>query len=139
MTIRRGAVNPLQLAEAVWKSAPSVRFVRQGTGCHFGADSGRSQCARWIAPLARASGVGMTMQEPEIGPDPAPRLVDARGLRCPLPALRLARAVRGQGAGCYLLLADDPAAEVDIPALCTERGWQLQAVQDRSFAVRVPD
>jgi tRNA 2-thiouridine synthesizing protein A len=51
--------------------------------------------------------------------------VDARGLRCPIPALRLARAVREGGPGRYRLLADDPAADADIPALCAERGWTL--------------
>ncbi|MFN7173526.1 MAG: sulfurtransferase TusA family protein, partial [Thermaurantiacus tibetensis] len=55
------------------------------------------------------------------------RLVDARGLACPLPALRLARAVREAGPGRYRLLADDPAAAVDIPALAAERGWMLLA------------
>lgn len=67
-----------------------------------------------------------------------PRPVDARGLRCPLPALRLARAVRENGPGLYALLADDPAAERDIPALCAERGWQLQAAGEGRFAISVP-
>jgi tRNA 2-thiouridine synthesizing protein A len=51
--------------------------------------------------------------------------VAARGLRCPLPALKLARAVREGGPGRYRLEADDPAAFADIPALCAERGWTL--------------
>ena len=67
-----------------------------------------------------------------------PRPVDARGLRCPLPALRLARAVRENGPGLYALLADDPAAEHDIPALCAERGWHLQAAGEGRFAISVP-
>lgn len=70
-------------------------------------------------------------------PDEISMEVDARGLRCPLPALRLARAVREQGAGTYLLLADDPAARRDIPALCTERGWQLLELLPDAFRVRV--
>lgn len=64
--------------------------------------------------------------------------VDARGLRCPLPALRLARAVREDGPGPYLLLADDPAARQDIPALCSERGWQLLEAQPAAFSILVP-
>jgi len=63
--------------------------------------------------------------------------VDARGLRCPLPALRLARAVREDGAGCYTLLADDPAARADIPALCSERGWALLESGDGVFTIEV--
>ncbi|MCG2840252.1 sulfurtransferase TusA family protein [Sandaracinobacter sp. RS1-74] len=63
--------------------------------------------------------------------------VEARGLRCPLPALRLARAVREGGAGDYELRADDPAAERDIPALCAERGWALLEAGGGRFRVRV--
>jgi tRNA 2-thiouridine synthesizing protein A len=66
------------------------------------------------------------------------RQVDARGLRCPLPALRLARAVREAGKGHYRLLADDPAALSDIPALCIERGWRLVTVSGTAFLVEVP-
>lgn len=63
--------------------------------------------------------------------------LDARGLRCPLPALRLARAVREGGPGRYRLVADDPAAEMDIPALCTERGWRLLAAGGGQFLIEV--
>ncbi|MGL6043884.1 MAG: sulfurtransferase TusA family protein [Sandaracinobacteroides sp.] len=59
--------------------------------------------------------------------------IDSRGLRCPLPALRLARAVRERGPGDYVLLADDPAAERDIAALCAERGWTLHAATGGVF------
>ena len=59
---------------------------------------------------------------------PAERLVDARGLRCPWPALRLARAVRGQPAGLrYRLLADDPHAAGEIAALAASQGWRMRA------------
>jgi tRNA 2-thiouridine synthesizing protein A len=50
--------------------------------------------------------------------------VDARGLRCPWPALRLARAFR-QGARNIRLRADDPLAAREIAALAAERGWRL--------------
>jgi tRNA 2-thiouridine synthesizing protein A len=65
-----------------------------------------------------------------------PRDIDARGLRCPLPALRLARAVRDQGPGLYRLVADDPAAATDIPALAIERGWTLLSASPPEFIVR---
>jgi tRNA 2-thiouridine synthesizing protein A len=61
--------------------------------------------------------------------------VDARGLRCPIPALRLARAVREGGPGRYRLQADDPAADADIPALCAERGWALLEAAPGTFLV----
>ena len=63
-------------------------------------------------------------------------LVNATGLRCPLPALRLAKAVREAGTGQYRLEADDPAAIRDIPALCAERGWQLLDSGPGWFLVR---
>lgn len=55
-------------------------------------------------------------------PAGAPDL-DARGLTCPLPVIGLARLARGRPAGSILLvLADDPAAEADIPAWARMRG-----------------
>ena len=50
--------------------------------------------------------------------------VDARGLRCPLPVLRLRKMAAGQG-GLIELLSDDPAAEADVPAFVREKGWAL--------------
>ena len=53
------------------------------------------------------------------------RVVDARGMRCPWPALRLARAMRE--APHVLLIADDPQAGREVAALASERGWQVEA------------
>ena len=55
-----------------------------------------------------------------------PLLVDARGLRCPWPVLRLARALR-DGATAVELLSDDPAAAVEVAAFAAERGLTLAA------------
>jgi len=52
-----------------------------------------------------------------------PRLVDARGLKCPWPVLRVARVMRECEA--ILLLADDPVALIDVPALAEAHGWSL--------------
>lgn len=52
------------------------------------------------------------------------KLLDARGLRCPWPALRLARAMREHG-GPVRLVADDPAAPREIAALAAEHGWRI--------------
>jgi tRNA 2-thiouridine synthesizing protein A len=49
--------------------------------------------------------------------------VDARGLRCPWPVLRLARAMRS--AEAVLILADDPAAPTEIAALASAQGWAI--------------
>jgi tRNA 2-thiouridine synthesizing protein A len=57
-------------------------------------------------------------------------LVDARGHRCPVPTLRLRRALEDAPEGARVrLLADDPLARIDVPhfaaqvgALVLERG-----------------
>jgi tRNA 2-thiouridine synthesizing protein A len=68
-------------------------------------------------------------------------LVDARGLLCPLPVLRLAKAFRAQPSGIVArLLATDPAAVEDVEVFCRERGHELlESRQDAgvlSFLVR---
>ena len=51
-------------------------------------------------------------------------VVDARGMRCPWPALRLARAMRD--ASDVLLIADDPQAGREVAALAGEPGWSVE-------------
>jgi tRNA 2-thiouridine synthesizing protein A len=53
-------------------------------------------------------------------------VVDATGLYCPIPILRLAKALRGVPAGTVaLLLATDPAATEDVEVFCRERSHEL--------------
>lgn len=54
--------------------------------------------------------------------------VDARGMRCPWPALRLARAMRDDD--MVLLLSDDPRAESEAAALASTHGWTLSVNRD---------
>ena len=51
------------------------------------------------------------------GPEAAPEIVvDARGHRCPVPTLKLRRALEAAPTGARLrLLADDPMAKIDVP------------------------
>ena len=49
--------------------------------------------------------------------------VDARGLRCPWPVLRLARAFRDSDD--VTILADDPAAPDEIEAFARAKGWHV--------------
>ncbi len=66
-----------------------------------------------------------------------PHLVDARGLLCPWPVIRLARAAREMGGpGEIRVLADDPIAPGEIEQLCAERGWEF-AVEAEPAAFRV--
>ena len=66
--------------------------------------------------------------------DPAnPLEVDARGLPCPLPVIRLAEAARNAPAGTRIvLLASDPAARYDIPAWCRMRDHELHDMAEVS-------
>ena len=53
-------------------------------------------------------------------------VVDARGLRCPLPVIELQRqAARSGSDELVTLLADDPASASDVPAWCRLRGHQF--------------
>ena len=57
---------------------------------------------------------------------PPEQMIDALGLKCPLPVLRAAKALRAMDAGAVLtLLADDPVAVIDIPHFCHEAGHEL--------------
>ena len=53
-------------------------------------------------------------------------LVDARGHRCPVPTLRLRRALESAKPGARLrLLADDPMARIDVPHFAAAAGAAL--------------
>jgi tRNA 2-thiouridine synthesizing protein A len=59
-------------------------------------------------------------------------VVDCTGVRCPVPVIRLAQAIRSVPPGSVVrLLADDPAALADVPAWCRMRDQELVGV-DRS-------
>lgn len=65
------------------------------------------------------------------------RELDLLGLRCPLPVLKIARALRGMKAGEVLaVLADDPVSIIDIPAFCQEKGHGLIAEAAPRFVIR---
>jgi tRNA 2-thiouridine synthesizing protein A len=54
--------------------------------------------------------------------------LDLRGLKCPLPALKTRKALRGLAAGDVLIVeTTDPLASLDIPNLCRETGDRLEA------------
>ncbi len=49
--------------------------------------------------------------------------IDARGLKCPLPVLKLEKRLEDLESGAALIvLATDPMAEIDIPLYCRQRG-----------------
>jgi tRNA 2-thiouridine synthesizing protein A len=52
--------------------------------------------------------------------------LDALGLLCPLPVLKVRKRLQPMSPGAILkLLADDPAAIVDVPHFCAEAGHAL--------------
>lgn len=58
-------------------------------------------------------------------------ICDATGLLCPLPVLRARKRLSALSGGQVLkVLADDPAAIVDIPHFCAEQGHSLLASDD---------
>ncbi|CAN5706617.1 sulfurtransferase TusA family protein [soil metagenome] len=57
--------------------------------------------------------------------------LDATGLRCPLPVLKARKRLKALAPGAVLrVLADDPAALVDIPHFCAEAGHALLAMRE---------
>ena len=55
-----------------------------------------------------------------------PPVVDARGLLCPLPLVRLSQALRRLPAGGQVrLLATDPGTPGDVQALCAQDGHRV--------------
>lgn len=50
-------------------------------------------------------------------------MLDARGLRCPLPVLKMEKRLAQLPPGAALtVLATDPMARIDIPLYCTQHG-----------------
>jgi len=59
--------------------------------------------------------------------------LDACGLMCPLPVLKLRKRLETLEIGEVIALrADDPAAVVDVPHFCAESGHELIASSDEA-------
>jgi len=60
-----------------------------------------------------------------------PELVDARGLKCPLPVLKMEKRLEALASGTELtVLATDPIARIDIPLYCRQHGHDCAMTQD---------
>ena len=65
-------------------------------------------------------------------------VVDARGHRCPVPSLRLRKAMEGLRPGARLiLLATDPMARIDVPYLMGDLGGTLCEVEEQDGVLRI--
>ncbi len=72
--------------------------------------------------------------------DEIDRVVDALGKACPMPVIELARAVREAEVGAVIrLLANDAAAQVDVPVWCRMQQQQLVARTQREDGALVFD
>ena len=61
--------------------------------------------------------------------------LDATGLTCPLPVLRLQKTLRELGIGtCLCLHATDPMSEIDVPHFVNEHGHVLVDMQTKAGA-----
>ena len=71
----------------------------------------------------------------------AEKTLNLRGLKCPLPALRAKKALRGMAGGDLLTLeCTDPLTAIDIPNLLRETGDKLESKSEAdgvlSFQIR---
>jgi tRNA 2-thiouridine synthesizing protein A len=58
------------------------------------------------------------------------KVINLRGLKCPLPALRTRKILRGMAAGEVILVeCTDPLASIDIPNLIHQTGDALEAAE----------
>ncbi|UYV39290.1 sulfurtransferase TusA family protein [Rhodobacteraceae bacterium D3-12] len=61
--------------------------------------------------------------------------LDARGLLCPLPVLKARKRLSALASGAELrVLADDPAAVIDMPHFCAEQGHELVETREQDGA-----
>jgi tRNA 2-thiouridine synthesizing protein A len=71
-------------------------------------------------------------------------LIDARGHRCPVPTLKLRRALETAPVGARVrLLADDPLARIDVPHFVAEASAELLEASEcggcfRFLVVKLP-
>jgi len=67
--------------------------------------------------------------------------LDARGLLCPLPVLKARKRLQAIALGETLtMVADDPAAVIDVPHFCMEAGHELVSSEadgnDQTYVIR---
>ncbi|WP_338723513.1 sulfurtransferase TusA family protein [Devosia sp. XK-2] len=70
-------------------------------------------------------------------------IIDARGLKCPLPVLKLEKRLAGTGpVRRVIVLATDPMAKIDIPLYCRQKGYACLEVNSDGhlkFVVTSPE
>jgi tRNA 2-thiouridine synthesizing protein A len=60
---------------------------------------------------------------PDTAATGAVETLDCRGLKCPLPVLKMEKRLSQLAAGAsFVVLATDPMAKIDIPLFCRQNG-----------------
>ncbi|WP_295207656.1 sulfurtransferase TusA family protein [uncultured Brevundimonas sp.] len=68
----------------------------------------------------------------------APLVIDARGHRCPVPSLKLMKAMETAPSGARIvLLATDPMARIDVPFLMSQQGGRMVEISDTDGLLRI--
>lgn len=58
-------------------------------------------------------------------------VLDCRGLKCPLPVLKMEKHLAGLAPGAALVvLATDPMAKIDIPLYCRQNAHACELTED---------
>ena len=66
-----------------------------------------------------------------------PVVIDASGHRCPVPSLKLMKAMETAPPGARIvLLATDPMARIDVPFLMSQKGGRVIEVEDGDGLLR---
>jgi len=61
----------------------------------------------------------------------ADEVLDARGLLCPMPIVKLSQKIKTMNAGMILEIdADDEGAKADVPAWCSKTGNEYLGMED---------
>lgn len=79
------------------------------------------------------------MDEETTTPNPGSgdRLLDLRGLLCPLPVVKTAEALEALPEGALLeILADDQGVKADLPAFCCSTGHRFRGFLQEGRTVR---
>lgn len=64
--------------------------------------------------------------------------IDARGYKCPVPSLKLRKAMEMHvDKRRFVLWATDPMARIDVPFLMQERGGRVISIEDVDGALRL--
>ena len=132
--------------DEAWVSGPAVSRLAAVASRSGSAASGCAGAGRGSGRLAATEGGAQAEAEAEAETDTSPQTsisntteipsattepateLDARHLLCPLPVLRLRKALAALPSGATVaLVATDPAAVLDVPHFCAQGGHHLLA------------